>query len=174
MITAPARQSGRVRDALPIAEVLRRAISTRGWEERVGQEVAVKLWPRIIGAELGRHTIALGVRDGLLNVAVRSGAWAAQLGFFRTELLRRLRAEGAQGIRDIAFRVGNLVDLPSQASGMLPGEIPHIAAALPAERLVAAALAEQSKAGELTDGFIRLYMAAASRRRRLDSGSASG
>lgn len=108
------RSPRRRRVATPLGEVLRQAMAARGWEARLNQETAVSAWPRAVGPALARYTRAEGVRDGTLHVAVAAGVWATQLGYFRSDLLRRLRAAGASELRTLAFHVepGLSVDLP--------------------------------------------------------------
>lgn len=143
--------------------LLRRLVAAQGWQERLDHERALSVWPSVAGVEIARHTLAVGVRTGVLHVAVRSGAWAAQLAFFRSELLRRLQAGGAR-IRDIHFRVG-LPDEPRVEAAA------YIAAADRAERPSAADVATarelEAEAGALGPELARLYLAASARRRRL-------
>lgn len=123
------------------------------------------LWPRVAGPELAEHTLALGVQGGTLLVAVRDGTWATQLAFFRTELVGRLKAEGAEGLRDIRFRVG----FPS-ALGR-PARLPQKARATVQATAEDWEHARQAigamRPGPLTEQLERLYVATAMRRRRL-------
>jgi hypothetical protein len=38
-----------------------------------------ELWPRIVGADLARHTVPISLKDGVLVLEVPSGVWQAQL-----------------------------------------------------------------------------------------------
>jgi hypothetical protein len=143
--------------------LLKRVVAAQGWQERLEHERALSVWPSVAGLEIARHTLAVGVRAGVLHVAVRSGAWAAQLAFFRSELLRRLQAEGAH-IRDIHFRVG-LPDEP-RVEGAQCIETADQAES-PSAAEVAAAHELEAEAGALGPELARLYLAATARRRRL-------
>jgi hypothetical protein len=148
--------------------ILDEAVARRGWRARLQAELAVRLWPSVAGPELARHTAALRVRGRTLHVAVRSGAWATQLSFFRADLLRRLREAGADTVEDIAFRVGWPDSVPDRGDGR-----PEAPAAQPApepapeERATAERLRALAGDDPLAAQLARLYLAAAARRRRL-------
>jgi len=101
------------------------------------------------------------VRAGVLHVAVSGGTWATQLTFFRTELLRRVRASGA-AVRDIVFRVGLPPGEAALAATASAEESPRPASA---QELAAAAAVAQG-AGAFGPSVSRLYLAAARRQRR--------
>ena len=153
---------------------MHRLVQQRQWSLRLAQEAAVASWPSVVGAELARHTVALWVRGGTLHVAVRSGTWATQLTFFRTDLVRRLRALGCASLRDIVFRVG----LPAESPLRWPADAPpgpRPSLPITAEDLdVARTLRAQAGQGELAEGFARWYLAAVARRRRLVPGGFAG
>lgn len=157
----------RPRSAARLADLLERVTRQRKWDGRLSQEAAVAIWPEIVGEELARHCVALGVRGGTLQVAVRSGTWATQLTFFRTDLVRRLKAREITGVRDIAFRVGLPAESPLRWPPPAAPGPPLVPGPSPDDVAVARRL--QSEAGEddLAQGLARLYLAAAGRRRRL-------
>ncbi len=104
------------------------------------------------------------VRAGVLHVAVEDGAWASQLGFFRGEMLQRLRARGASTLTDIVFRVGLPRGMPPVVIGHHADGQPYaVIAPTPDDRAAAEALAAQS--APFGEALARLYLAAAARRR---------
>jgi hypothetical protein len=92
---------------VPAGDVIAAIVRRAGIEERLRQERAVVVWPRVAGPELSRRSRALEVRDGVLWVGVESAAWAAQLSFLRSEILRRLHAEGAT-VSAVRFRLARM------------------------------------------------------------------
>jgi predicted nucleic acid-binding Zn ribbon protein len=88
--------------------VLKEIITARGWGPRLEEQVALGAWAQAVGAMAAGHAEAVALRAGILHVVVDSGAWATQLSFLQGELLDRLRAHGAQGIRGVRMRVGSL------------------------------------------------------------------
>jgi len=155
--------------AVALSEALRRAVRSRGWEERIRQDLAVRAWPDVVGAALARHSVALTVRGGVLHVAVSSGLWGTQLSFFRSEILRRLRSEG---VKELSIHVG---DGPGGTPAPWPPE-PAVPTHLPAaaisatEREMAETLSAQAGPGPAATGLGRLYLAAVARRKRLARG----
>ncbi len=141
-------------------------MSARGWDERLSQQRAVELWRSVAGAELARHTVALGVQGRTLVVAVRDGAWATQLTFFSTDLLRRLQERGVTGLDAIRFRVGFPAGTASPRRN--PPPVTGDATVTVEERASAALLAQQAAAGDLSAALARVYLAAKLRQHRLE------
>lgn len=163
MITAGGRRAS---TAVPVRELLERVVAARGWQERLSQQRAVAVWNAVAGAELARHTVALGMQGRTLVVAVRDGTWATQLTFFCTDLLRRLQEQGVSGIRDIRFRVG----FPAGVAPVWrnPPPVSADTGATPEDWASGRRLAERAAAGELSDALARMYVAAKARQRRLE------
>ncbi len=168
--------TGRDRNRPParLGEVMANLVQQRHWSARLSQEAAVAAWPAVVGEELARHCVALRVRAGTLHVAVRSGTWATQLTFFRTDLVRRLKAAGCASVRDIAFRVGLPPDSTLRwPSAQRPDPLPA-AAVTPEDLDVARRLRSGAGADELAQGFERWYLAAVARSRRLSQEALGG
>lgn len=94
-----------------VAQVLQRALRARGWDARLQSVSLFHRWPELVGTEIARHSLPLRVHGGVLVVAVRHQAWATQLSFLRTDLLRRIRRDCGAAIRDILFQVQWHADL---------------------------------------------------------------
>lgn|GEM_PF-5199614 len=173
-LTSPRRRDRAVRagrkhsrQPLALTDVLTRVVKAHGWQERLRHEEAVAAWPAIVGTQLAHQTVALGVRDATLHVAVRAGVWAAQLAYFRTELLQRVRARGYSEIRDLIFHVRHESEYTYSARpDPWPRALrPQPFTPLPCHLATAAALT--ADAGELGQQLARLYLAAMSRASRL-------
>jgi hypothetical protein len=71
---------------------------------------ATEVWEEVVGTEIARHTVGMGVRAGELNVHVDSHAWAAQLDLMSEDLRQRLNsALGESAVRSIRFTVSRAV-----------------------------------------------------------------
>ena len=69
---------------------------------RVGQH-----WADAVGAAGAEHSRPLGLRDGVLEVAVDSSAWCQQLQLRRREILEALASRlGGDAPHDLRFRLG--------------------------------------------------------------------
>ncbi len=130
LATAPRRRSPAPVPS-SVAEVLHRALRARGWETRLRGASLFHRWPELVGTEIARHSLPLGVRAGVLVVAVRHQAWATQLSFLRSDLLRRLRSDCGAAIRDIIFEVqwnagfNQLSPVPDQQAASGPSHDPQ-------------------------------------------------
>jgi predicted nucleic acid-binding Zn ribbon protein len=112
-LSARERPSG----AIPLADLLQRMVATRGWAPALEAQNAIAAWPRAAGPTLAAHTAPLRVRNRVLEVAVDTGLWAAQLSFLRPDLLRRLAQCGVRDLRDLEFRVGTPAGLQGPPGG---------------------------------------------------------
>ncbi len=86
--------------------------SLRSWAPRAGGpreplDAVRALWPEIVGAHVAQHTRPLVLERDTLIVAVRSNAWAAQLGFETERIVEALRAKVPRlAVSGVRFRVG--------------------------------------------------------------------
>jgi hypothetical protein len=92
----------------PLSKVLEDAL--RHMERGAGIEArAVMLWPEIVGPQIAAATEARSAREGVLIVVVRDSAWATELGFRKTEILRAYdRRLARKAIREVRFRVDKI------------------------------------------------------------------
>lgn len=92
---------------MPIGPALEQLLNRLGLRARLAQQMVVHSWSQVAGREIARRTRALDLRRGTLLVRVESSVWAAQLAFFKAELIRRLNERaGAPVVRDIRWVVG--------------------------------------------------------------------
>ena len=69
---------------------------------RVGEE-----WAASVGTEVAQHAKPIGMRAGVLEVAVDTSVWCQQLQLRRVEILAGLRRRlGDDAPADLRFRVG--------------------------------------------------------------------
>lgn len=69
------------------------------------ESIVVRAWEQAAGAAIARHTRALRIEDGVLNVRLLDTAWERCLAEMKPELLSALRtALGDRAPRDIAWR----------------------------------------------------------------------
>ena len=86
--------------ALPA--LLRAASNT----EEVTQAAALAVWSRVVGEGLAKQTLAIGLRQQRLTIAVADPVWQRQLESLSGQLLRRLNAlMGSGTVRFIEFRI---------------------------------------------------------------------
>ncbi len=89
-----------------LAGVLPRVLKQLGLEEGLLGWRAVREWEQVVGARVARHTRAVAFRDGVLHVEVEGSAWMHELGFLKTDLMRRInRHLGSCLVRNLRFVV---------------------------------------------------------------------
>mgnify|MGYP001069218931 FL=1 len=76
------------------------------WGEGWKAQEAVRRWPEIIGARLGKLARARYVENGVLHIAVASPVVANELRFWSKEILARLTALApASRVRELCFEL---------------------------------------------------------------------
>lgn len=105
-----------------LGTILEGLVRARGWRARLERQRALTLWPKVVGPELARRTVPLRVEGDTLVIAVRDDAWATQLGFLRTEILRRLQAQCGPSLRELRFTSAWPPQLRPQASDPSGGQ----------------------------------------------------
>jgi len=117
-------------------------------------------WRDIIGEPVGSHTWPTQVRFKKLYLIVRNSVWLQQLVFLKPTLLAKLNERaGSDMLTDIAFRVGEIPDVPAIAAGPSPERVLVSDAAMTEAEAHAAAL----KDPELRTRLASLMAAAFSR-----------
>ena len=64
--------------------------------KRLREAQAFSRWPEIVGPQIARHSRVLGVKEGILRVAVDHPAWCAELYYQRQSILNKLRESLSQ------------------------------------------------------------------------------
>lgn len=89
-----------------LAGVLPRVLKQLGLEEGLLGWRAVREWEQVVGPRVARHTRAVAFREGVLHVEVEGSAWMHELGFLKTDLMRKInRHLGSRLVRNIRFVV---------------------------------------------------------------------
>lgn len=141
-----------------LRDVVQGELVRLGWKQRVIAANALRVWDRVVGAELARHTFPESMRNGKLTVLVSDHLWLHQLSYFRTDLVRRLRQETGGRIADVIFQVGEIPVSPS-ASGPVtaprgPTRPPAVDLEEALERVVVAASHRQARLEAASSGTI--------------------
>jgi predicted nucleic acid-binding Zn ribbon protein len=89
-----------------LAGVLPRVLKQLGLEEGLLGWRAVHEWEQVVGPRVAQHTQAVAFRDGVLQIEVEGSAWMHELGFLKTDLMRKInRHLGSRLVRNIRFVV---------------------------------------------------------------------
>ena len=95
---------------LNISQILASVLKRNGLEEKIARYQFVLKWEEIVGKEIARKTKPDSIRNGKLFVRVSDSAWANELSFHKSAMIKRLRSYFPQSeeITDIQFVVGDL------------------------------------------------------------------
>jgi hypothetical protein len=73
-----------------VGNIVNEVLDARGWRGRVLEQMAVELWPEVVGEHMARHTVAERFRNGVLSVRARSPQWTQELHFHQARIIARL------------------------------------------------------------------------------------
>ena len=73
-----------------IGSIVSDVLEAKGWRGKVLEQMAVELWPEVVGEVLAKHTMALKFRGGTLFVRSRSPMWSQELHFHQDRVVARL------------------------------------------------------------------------------------
>jgi predicted nucleic acid-binding Zn ribbon protein len=94
------------RDPARVASALDRVVRHLGAPSAGALEDLFRRWPEVAGPELAPHTRPLGVRDGVVVVAVDDPAWSTAVRFAELALLARLATVlGSDAVARVEVRV---------------------------------------------------------------------
>ncbi|WP_322748691.1 MULTISPECIES: DUF721 domain-containing protein [unclassified Frankia] len=82
-----------------------RMLAERGWEVRATDATVLARWDALVGPDISSHCYPVSLRDGALELAAESTAWATQLRLLSRQLLVTLSKElGPEVVRRIVVR----------------------------------------------------------------------
>lgn len=73
-----------------VGNIVNDVLDARGWRGRVLEQMAVELWPEVVGEHMARHTMADRFKNGTLSVRARSPQWTQELHFHQARIIARL------------------------------------------------------------------------------------
>lgn len=73
-----------------VTGIVNDVLDARGWRGRVLEQMAVELWPEIVGEHMARHTMADRYKNGVLYIRARSPQWTQELHFHQARIIARL------------------------------------------------------------------------------------
>lgn len=112
-----------VRLGVVLDQVSRKA----GIASRLRQGLAVEIWPKVVGPEVARQTVAGPVRDRVLMVRTANPVLAHQLSLMEKEILLRFRKLlGGTVLRAVHLKIGDVPEPPAEreAAPAAPRELP--------------------------------------------------
>jgi predicted nucleic acid-binding Zn ribbon protein len=89
-IAAPGREW---REPTSFGTAVERLLAARGWRAKATDSSVLARWDAIVGADISAHATPVSLRDGVLELAAESTAWATQLRFLVPRILAELRRE---------------------------------------------------------------------------------
>ncbi|MQY70918.1 DUF721 domain-containing protein [bacterium] len=96
-------RSGRFED---LGQALQRVIKGR-LGKRLASYDAVKVWPRAVGPEIAKRCVALGIKSGILYVAVPTNVWLTELSALKEKLIQSINEKlGKEVVKGIRFQIG--------------------------------------------------------------------
>jgi predicted nucleic acid-binding Zn ribbon protein len=120
------------------------------WRDQQSFETFVKLWPGIVGAAVAAQTRPIKQNSqGVLHVAVSSGAWAQNLAFERVRILKKVNTAWNGSVKDIYFSTRDWHRSPS------PRRLQAIEVTLVSAELTSRTLGLRSQPKDAREAFSR-------------------
>jgi hypothetical protein len=79
----------RLREQLPIVELIGRLINHRGLTDEVRQRCVCIYWPEIVGERIASKAFPVSFAAGVLQVSAINSAWVHELHFFKVQLITK-------------------------------------------------------------------------------------
>ena len=73
-----------------VANIVNGVLDARGWRGKVLEQMAVEIWPEVVGEAIARHTLAEKFKSGTLYVRARSPQWTQELHFHQARIITRM------------------------------------------------------------------------------------
>lgn len=91
----------------PLGEAISQLIAERGLAGSSGIATLNELWKEIVGDDIGNRSQVTGIRNGTLEIGVRSSSLLNELaGFYSQEFLKLIQADDrGRTVKGIRFRL---------------------------------------------------------------------
>lgn len=86
------------RDPQPLGALTGKLAKGRGWSEKVAEGTVLGRWEHVVGEDIAAHATPIALRDGVLQVAAESTAWATQLRMLQAQILAKIAAAAGDGV----------------------------------------------------------------------------
>lgn len=73
-----------------VGNIVNDVLDARGWRGKILEQMAVELWPEVVGEHMAKHTMAERFKNGVLSVRARSPQWTQELHFHQARIITRL------------------------------------------------------------------------------------
>lgn len=73
-----------------VRNIVDSVLEARGWSGKVLEQMAVELWPEVVGDTIAKNTLAEKFKAGTLHVRARSPQWTQELHFHEARVITRL------------------------------------------------------------------------------------
>lgn len=84
-----------------------RRVVKRKLGRRLGECDAVKVWPEAVGERVAQRCVALGIKSGILYVAVPTNVWLTELNALKEKLIRNINEKlGKEVVKGVKFQIG--------------------------------------------------------------------
>ncbi|MFH1046464.1 MAG: DUF721 domain-containing protein [Candidatus Omnitrophota bacterium] len=91
----------------PISELVQKVVEQLARERKHKTRTLAGLWRNVAGKDLARHSRALGIKKGTLQVQVEDSAWLYQTNLKKDEILAALqKTKGYEQIQQLQLRIG--------------------------------------------------------------------
>ena len=89
----------------PLSDVLKNYLQSLGIDKKINEVRLINSWEEIIGKVIARSTTKLEIRNGVLEVHIRSSVIKNELHLLKDGLIQALNTKvGEKVIHDIVFR----------------------------------------------------------------------
>lgn len=95
-----------------LGTALARTVAALGLSDRLARQEALTAWAAIVGPAVAAHAWPVRLHGHTLVVAADGHAWSAQLQYLRTDIVRRMRARGIDGVHQLQFVIGAAAERP--------------------------------------------------------------
>ncbi|ONH37862.1 hypothetical protein BL254_01850 [Protofrankia sp. BMG5.30] len=101
-MAAPGREWA---EPVTLGATVQRLLAERGWQDQATDASVLARWEALVGPNISARCHPVSLRDGELELAAESTAWATQLRLLSRQLLATLRTElGPDVVRRIVVR----------------------------------------------------------------------
>jgi hypothetical protein len=81
-----------------VANIVNNVLDARGWRGKVLEQMAVEIWPEVVGPDIARHTLAQKFKSGTLYIRARSPQWTHELHFHEARIIARINGRLRQNL----------------------------------------------------------------------------
>lgn len=99
------KETPRISNTGSIGSTILKLFQHMGMSEKLVEQQAVIIWPKVVGEHIANASEALSIKDGILTISVKNQSWKTELSYMKDDICKKLnKTLGESIVSDIKIQ----------------------------------------------------------------------